>query len=319
MIICIRNQRRVLCIISIVLVSLFIFACQDRPSSNYLQSNLDALRRTQRTSSALPRAQRNSVIAAAYTDLFGIIRDQDLAGQISDHDEDVMFSAAWLTATLTLEKSHVQDMTLLLMNLQRRGVASREHYVHMYEMYVGMRMFTEARQLAKQHFFPEMETLPELNGSTILIPGQPTELELSLGKRELTRRSVDLAQSQVIVIAHPLCHFSRAVARAIQEDPVLAESFGSHARWLAPQDTHIEFDVIQQWNEAHTEQRTSIAFQESEWPMVDSWSTPTFYFLEGGHVVAKVEGWPKEGHRAELIAGLQKAGLLHRKSSDLGR
>jgi hypothetical protein len=52
-----------------------------------------------------------------------------------------------------------------------------------------------------------------------------------------------------------------------------------------------------------------VVFKREAWPMIDSWETPTFYFLEHGVVRAKVQGWPKEGHRSELLAGLQKIGL----------
>ena len=61
--------------------------------------------------------------------------------------------------------------------------------------------------------------------------------------------------------------------------------------------------------ELHPGQEMAVTFKREECQMVDSWDTPTFHFLENGVVRAKVQGWPKKGHRSELLAGLQKIGL----------
>lgn len=59
------------------------------------------------------------------------------------------------------------------------------------------------------------------------------------------------------------------------------------------------------------EPRLPIAFsaRREDWPFVDDWSSPTFYFLRQGKLVAKVTGWPKEGRRAEFSAALHQLGL----------
>ena len=54
----------------------------------------------------------------------------------------------------------------------------------------------------------------------------------------------------------------------------------------------------------------SLADQRADWPALDSWGTPTFYFFQRGALVSKVRGWPRAGRRAELLAGMHAIGLL---------
>jgi hypothetical protein len=188
--------------------------------------------------------------------------------------------------------------------------STTKHYLQMYEAFIGARMFTEARALTKQHQMPVFEVLPELHEAADLVPGHPTEWVVDPNARVLLRRNVDLQPAQVVVVSHPQCHFSQNAVRDIQADPVLRETFLEHAKWLAPQSNRLDFDVIQRWNREHPSQEITIAFRRDEWPMIDSWATPTFYFLKNGVVSAKVEGWPKEGSRSELLAALRQVGLL---------
>jgi hypothetical protein len=125
------------------------------------------------------------------------------------------------------------------------------------------------------------------------------------------RRNVDLQRpAQVVIVSHPLCHFSQAAVQDIQADPVLDKVFREHAKWLVPQDAHLYFDIMQRWNREHPGREVTMTVRREEWPMIDSWSTPTFYFLENGVVSAKVEGWPKGGRRPELLAALRQVGLV---------
>ncbi len=39
--------------------------------------------------------------------------------------------------------------------------------------------------------------------------------------------------------------------------------------------------------------------------------TPTFYFFKAGTLMAKIEGWPHEGKRDEMMAALRLLQLVH--------
>ena len=171
-------------------------------------------------------------------------------------------------------------------------------------------MFGEARQLASRHPFPEFEAIPDLRDGEVIV-GLPTEYAIDASARALVRRSVDVSgQPQIIVVSHPSCHFSRAAMGDIQGDPTLSAVFRAHAKWLAPQSNWINFDTLQQWNHDHPDQPIGLTVASEDWAMIDSWGTPTFYFFKEGRVHAKVEGWPRSGRRAELLAALRVVGLL---------
>jgi hypothetical protein len=259
----------------------------------------------------LPDKTKASIISAGYDEMLSSVRAIKPLDSASDHELELLYKAAGLTAFYTADGKHVRDMVSFLNGLERRGLATKSHYVQMYEAFIKVRMLAEARELANRHPLPELEPLPELREAADLVAGQPTEWAVDPSRRELLRRSVDLHRpAQVVIVSHPLCHFSQAAVQDIQADPVLDKVFREHARWLAPQDAHLNFDIVQRWNREHPERETTLTVRREEWPMIDSWSTPTFYFLENGAVSAKVEGWPKGGRRPELLAALRQVGLV---------
>jgi hypothetical protein len=109
----------------------------------------------------------------------------------------------------------------------------------------------------------------------------------------------------VVVVAHPLCHFSQNAISAIAADPELSAGL-KQAIWLAPPDGNLRLDVFRNWNRIHPLQRMAIAYTKTEWPSIDSWETPTFYFFRKGELVGKVAGWPVSGHSQELREQLRK-------------
>lgn len=295
----------------LVFIGIQAFACRTRTEGAAMEQRFAELSRIEGVARNLPERQRIAVIGTGYDRMVAHLRKHDDLGRVKDDDLETLYRAARLAAFYTHDQRHVRDMASFLNALQERGLASKTDYGKMYEVFIGSRMLTEARALARQHPMSELEVLPELHEAVDIVPGQPTEWIVNPNHRELLRRNADLhLPVQVVVVAHPLCHFSRAAVHDIEADPVLGEIFQKYAKWLAPQGSRIDFDVVQQWNRQHPGEEVTLAFQRDEWPMIDSWATPTFYFLKDGAMVAKVEGWPKAGRRAELLAALRQIGLL---------
>lgn len=275
-----------------------------------MEQRFDAFQRMEQVTAQLPDRARARIIGAGYDELLSSVRAVKPLDRASDHELELLYRAARLASFYTGDEKHVRDMASFLDELARRDLATPSHYAHLYEAFIKTRMLTEARELARRHPLPELEPLPALREAPDLVAGQPTEWAIDPSRRELLRRSVDVHRpAQIVVVSHPLCHFSQAAMRDIQADAALGEIFREHARWLAPQDTHLKFDIVQRWNREHPGQETTLAFRREEWPMLDSWGTPTFYFLQDGAVTAKVEGWPKAGRRPELLAALRQIGL----------
>ncbi len=279
------------------------------PRTGSLEDRFAALKRADELTMALSTHDKATAMRAIYDALF-IIAPTTPLRDLSPQDLAWLYRAAALTAFHTADERRVLAMQPVLAELEARGLASPHHDTKMYEAFVTARMLPQARAFASQHALLALEPIPETRDA-VLVDGQPTAWLIDPHRRALERRSVDLQRTaQVVVVSHPACHFWANAWQALEADPVLAKVFAAHAIQLAPQDARIDFDALQAWNRAHPAWPTLLTFRRDEWPMLDTWSTPTFYFFQAGALVAKVEGWPEGGRRAELVAALTAIGLL---------
>ena len=114
----------------------------------------------------------------------------------------------------------------------------------------------------------------------------------------------------IIVIAHPTCGFTRAVADAVRADPELLRMLSSsRTLWLSPQDGTLDPGIFTDWSERHPALPIHIAARQSDFPDLGYWGTPTFYILRDGNVVARVVGWPRGGNKAALLQAFAEAGI----------
>jgi hypothetical protein len=301
-----QRSPRALCGIAALLLSL---AC-GQGSDSTLAGPFVALGKGDEARSALSDSRRAAALGADYEQAFAFARAPGQRESVGAADLELLFRAAEMTAFQTLERRHVQDMRDGLRELERRGTATRRHYLHLRATLIKARMLDEARELGLAHPELALEDLPEFRDAEGQIEGAPTEWVVAGDRPTLLRRSVDLRQgAQIVVVSHPACHFSRAAARAIEADPTLRSVFAARSHWLAPQDGDFDIEVIQRWNREHPIATTRLTVQREEWPMIDSWRTPTFYVLEHSEPIAKIEGWPSAGRRAELLAALRRVGL----------
>jgi hypothetical protein len=279
-----------------------------KPSS--MQLRFDMLNKVDEVMVLAPVATRAATMGALYDEFFASARLEQGLDRIGDQDLDLLYRAASLTEYDTANDKYVRDMQAYLGALQDRNLASNLEVVQMYRALVSTRRLTEATELARRHPLPEMNAFPAWHDASGLAAGLPTELALDLDRHELIRRSVDLHQAaQIVVVGQPSCHFTQNAMQDIQADPVLGGIFRSHARWLAPQESVFDWNAFEQWNRSHPEQELAVAFRRDEWPMIDSWNLPTFYFFKNGVLQTKFFGWPKQGRRSELLAALQQIGL----------
>jgi len=302
--------RRYACV---ACLAIQVVACRSETVPSRIAQRFALLNGLEHETKGLEETTRAALIGMAYGGLFAADPSSTQVSRVDDHDLELLYRAADLASFYSTKDSYVRAMAAVVDELQRRGLTSAGHYTHLYERYVEARMLADAKAVADKHPLPEHVKLPEIHDATDLGEGQPTVLVVEPRTHTLLRRGVDLQQAaQVVIVSHPGCHFSQAAIGDISADVVLSKGFSEHATWVAPQDSHLgDLDValFEQWDREHPGHEISVAFKREKWPMIDSWETPTFYFLEKGVVRAKVQGWPKEGHRAELLAGLQKIGL----------
>lgn len=110
----------------------------------------------------------------------------------------------------------------------------------------------------------------------------------------------------VVIVSHPLCHFSNNAAQAIQSDTYLRAALHNRVKWLVPQQLNFDARELAEWNGDHPDQQLSLAYLGNQWPEIRSWATPTFYFFNDGKLISSFSGWPVEGRKDMLISQLNR-------------
>ena len=297
------------------------FAAWAQPQQPSAEERYDELIRAIDSEAERPRNERTALLGKIYDELFPR-RSFDRLETISDEALDLTFKAAVNAVRLVGRPGYVRQAELAFDELQARQLALPSHFSYMQGVYVQMRMLDEAGRFHAQHPSMGLAPIPAVRVPAPLPSGAPTAMTVSPDGRALVRHPVDLSgPARIVVVAHPRCHFSRNAMLAIEADPVLSQVFRESAMWLMPPDFRLEVDAVHRWNEAHPLTRLMLAYKVDEWPQLDYWGTPTFYFFQEGELEAKVTGWPKGGRREELLAALREVGLLpagHRPATSQG-
>ncbi|MET0506387.1 MAG: hypothetical protein ABWZ85_13760 [Luteibacter sp.] len=240
-----------------------------------------------RISDQTPEDQRNHLIVAEYDRLFPF--NEAKLRSMSDDELRSAFSASYLAAFFAMDKRLGSEVEAYLHSLQQRGISVDRDFVKMHDIFIAMRMFDRANELRTAHPDLKMEKAPTVVGRPV--GHSPSRLALANQGDVLLDQPVHLTGKVLVVIAHPLCHFSVNAIKAISEQPALSALF-KDAVWLAPPGPRLNIPEVTQWNIDHPGATLSFMDRREDWPMIDAWATPTFYFLDNGKVVAKVEGWP---------------------------
>ncbi len=281
-------------------------------SSGVIQRQFNAFERLQNDAARKDLSTTHE--ALLYSDLykkwFSPLQARYKLIKLANTDVNILFRAAGLTLDYTYDSKYIHDMQLDLRELEKRGRAFQPEYNEMYFAFVSARMFSRARSLAQSHPAPVMAYVPTFRDMSARTRAEPTVMILSRDGRVLVRRNVDLHTPSVIIVASPWCHFCEKGIHDIEGDPVLWRIFRSHATWIVPPDVSTSFDQIRQWDLKHPHEIMNLAYTLQEWPMLDRWELPTFYFFKNGKKVRELVGWPPKGRKNELKAALRQVGLI---------
>jgi len=222
---------------------------------------------------------------------------------LSDGDLALVFRAATIVAGFDQAPRYADDMRRELAELNRRHLTASGDYENAYRALIRSRDFGAADDLRARYPEARLPPLPTVY-DTVKHPG-PTVLQLSADGSELERHVVTLDEPiQIIIIAG--CHFASDAALDIERDPLLRKAFAQHVLWLTPQDGDPADPDLIRWNREHPFTAMRSVYRESEWPQIDSWAMPTFYFFRGGKLDKKFVGWQKES----IMVELRKLGLM---------
>lgn len=267
-----------------------------------MEARYALLRQVDDDAAGKPDLERARMIGGEFDRLFP---DLEPASALSDEDLPIAFKAAYTAVFYTSDGKHAVILAQLFAELERRGLATPKHARSMQDTYVQTRMFDEANELQRTH--PALETLPVMVGekktSRSAWAFHPTRDEVTLEPATLGDGPA------IVVVAHPGCRYTQEAFRAIEGDTDLQAMFADRAQLIAPSPSKFEVALFQQWNREHPDLPMRLAYDRSQWPQLETWATPTFYFFRDGRLQAVVEGWPEGGRKDEVLAAARKIGL----------
>lgn len=248
----------------------------------------------------LQEERRDAIITDEYESLFSGLMTKAALERSTTADLHFLFKAAYLPAFYIGSPRYVDDVSNVLNALERRNAATSEERERLYRAFLLIRDFASARELLQRHSNLPVDPIPAISSG--FNDPKVNAFDFDADADVLRPLRFDVSRgAHLIVIAHPLCGFSRNAVASIEEDSAFAEVLAARTVWLAPVDGSLYLAEFRDWNRAHPNVHIVQARRKSDWPMIKDWGTPQFYALRDGEVVAHVVGWPKEGRRQELL------------------
>lgn len=245
--------------------------------------------------------QKGEIIERKYLSEFYDINNKFNLSQLSDSDILGYFDATYTTAFYSLKYFYIEKLRGIYSDLARRGINTNAQQHYIYDMLIATRHFEEAKTLRDNSQYYADRPLPYIRPTGD--KQQPGAWEEADHGNTITYTPINIAYYSVIIVAHPLCHFSQDAFKAITANKELQSFFSRYAIILTPQEGNLNLSSIALWNERYPSLRMRLVDDQSYWPgEINNWSTPAFYFFHDGKFIGSVIGWPPEGRTKELIA-----------------
>lgn len=218
---------------------------------------------------------------------------------------DDLFRAAYTAQFYTHARAQAADMERIFTALMTLGAATEKHRAQLHEALMKARDFDSARRYASPAQARFVFDDPLGTGARAA-----TAWRVDGASDTATREAID-PLPRIIVVSSAGCGFSRSAMDAIGSDPVLGPVFAREALWLSPPDQLHASEDLHGYAAGHPGATIRVAHTHAEWPMLEAWNTPNFYFLRDGVVIERVESWPRDGRQRDaVLAAAQRAGLL---------
>lgn len=171
----------------------------------------------------------------------------------------------------------------------------------MQKFYTSFRLFDAEAALRARFPDSDLAAPPPIRvGETAGAAGRQV-LAMSMEDGALLRQGIDLSKGpRLVVVSHPGCGFSKNAWEAIVEDADIVQAIGEVGIVLASASTALDDRLFTEWNFAGGEVPVFVADDERDWPEINYWGTPTFYFYLDGALKRKMVGWRREESPARL-------------------
>ena len=293
------RPTRYLSVFAFLLVLLSEFSDVAVANDESLSTRFSRLEQVERGSFTgdMTEKKREDLIIFTYERLFPY--DSSRIPGMSTEDIQASFKAAYLASFYGIKRKDIQQLEAYFTALDARNALRAKDFANLHAVYIEARMFTEANEIRAEHPELNLEEAPRLVNRTGRVDGRPSKLALADDNSSMLYETVDLRGKKLVVVGHPLCHFSADAIKEISHRDDLAQRF-KNAIWIAPPSMRLNVAQMRSWSRTYPASPIAYVDKREDWPMFDAWATPTFYFLTDGKVVAKVQGWPPQGGEAAL-------------------
>jgi hypothetical protein len=222
---------------------------------------------------------------------------------------DGVFESLATVSFYTKSPDAVSDQEKVFLKIAARGTPPTWQLRQMRASYVLAREFDKARGLEKSLPAGSFDSLPEIVGAPRGTGPRIYRIEHGGNIFRVDRAALEGAR--IVIVAHPLCGFSRKAMAAIEADHRLMAAMADRTILVAAPKGALEVSEFLRWNRSHPSFPMHPIHAVSDWPGVDDWgSTPIFYFMRDGKLVDKLYGWQTAESKEGLRAGLMRLGLL---------
>jgi hypothetical protein len=248
---------------------------------------------------------RTSALARVYAERVRPFQSSEKLATLSRRDLDAALRAASSMAYYDPTPERVVDLRMDFAEVERRGKATPDQIMAVYEALYQARQFSEMAAFKNAHADADLPA-PIASTAPIDLAARHTVLIVD-DAHTVTPRAASLERGvNIVVISNPGCHFTQWAIEAIEQDPNMKALFAAHSTWVAPPDRNIDLAPFVAWSEKHPEAKIGLAGSEVGWPEVDVWQTPVFLYFKNGALVDEVVGWPREGNAAAVKAAWAK-------------
>jgi len=207
----------------------------------------------------------------------------------------------------------LETMIAIVKHMESKGKFIDNMLVSIHEAIVRSRKITEARALeATYPYITFSKTFPMISSEINL----RSYLYLDTTNKQLIKKGFKFPSTgYVVVISSPLCSPSKRFTTwlNLKKNSTFKEVFTNNAIFLTPTDSTLYIDALSTLNKSIAPIQMHYSIDRNEWPEIQLWDTPTFYFYHNGVLKSQLVGWKSNEVSKQLMEHLNNIELFFRK------
>lgn len=248
--------------------------------------------------------QRHAHAQLVYNQQFGDCNLPFMEDRLNNEDRLALFEATLILARHTSASEDVDRANAMAASPELADILTASHIERLSIINFIARNFDKAAQYSAM--IDSAALLPRIVNTPLKEAGRPLApprlLVPSHGDDNTvgyTVRQIDLPQNGIVVISHPQCVFSAAAMEHINDSDRISAIFRERSIWIFPPSTIIGERSFPK--KTLPAQLFGVAYRYGDFPQLDNWDLPSFYFFRDGRLVHQFTGWPRSGESSPLL------------------